>query len=108
MGKLEQPDFLNCVIEIETELSAVELLDALQKIEKKMGRKRELRWGPRLIDLDILFYANKILHSKELYIPHKEIGNRKFILRSLVEIAPNFVHPELKHKIKFLYENFTE
>ncbi len=108
VGLLEQPDFLNCVIEIATKLTATELLDILQEIENKMGRKRKIKWGPRIIDLDILFYGNKIIKTKRLTIPHKEIVNRKFVLRSLYEISPSFIHPEFKKDITFLYENFTE
>jgi len=108
VGYLEQPDFYNCVLEIETNYSAHDLLNILQQIEEEMGRKREIRWGPRIIDLDILFYGNKIIHTKDLTVPHQEILNRKFILKSLNEIAPNLVHPLVNKTIHCLYENFSK
>jgi len=105
---LEQPDFLNCVLKIATSLPPFELLNKLQKIEKQMGRKKNIKWGPRIIDLDILFYNKKVMHTKRLTIPHKELLNRKFVLQSLAEIAPAFVHPIIKKNMQLLYENYTE
>ncbi len=98
-GNLKQPDFLNCVTKIETELNPVELLKICSEIEKKLGRKRSLKWAARTIDIDILFYGNKTFQSDELIIPHPEIQKRKFVLKSLNEICPDFVHPVLNKKI---------
>ena len=98
-GNVNQPDFLNCVTKIETELNPVELLKICTEIEKKLGRKRSLKWAARTIDIDILFYGNKTFQSDELIIPHPEIQKRKFVLKSLNEICPDFVHPVLNKKI---------
>lgn len=89
-------------------MSALELLELLQKIETEMGRKKTIKWGPRLIDLDILFYGNKIIKTSKLTVPHKEIVKRKFVLKSLNEIAPSFIHPVEEKSVKFLYEKFSE
>ena len=103
-GYENQRDFFNGVMEIETSLSPEKLLSELKKIEKKMGRKKCVRLGPRVIDLDILFYGMKIIGGKQdLRIPHNELQNREFVLKPLVEIAPEFKHPVLKKTIKQIY-----
>lgn len=93
IGKADQPNFLNCVIKIETKYTPNRLLTELQNIENDMGRIRKERWGPRIIDLDILFFNDEIINTKNLQIPHPEILNRKFVLTSMNEIAPQFLHP---------------
>ena len=98
-GNMNQPDFLNCVTKIETELKPDELLKICTEIENKLGRKRTQKWAARTIDIDILFYGNKVFQSDELTIPHPEIQKRKFVLKSLNEICPDFVHPVLNKKI---------
>jgi 2-amino-4-hydroxy-6-hydroxymethyldihydropteridine diphosphokinase len=96
-----QPNFLNCVVELRTILSPFKLLKELKKIEKKLGRVRtNKRYQPRTIDLDILFYDKEIIRTKELTIPHEKLHKRKFVLWPLAEIAPNFIHPLLKKTIK--------
>ena len=104
-GYKDQRDFFNAVLEIETRLSPEKLLSELKKIEKKMDRKKCVRWGPRAIDLDILFYGMRIISGKQnLRIPHNELQNREFVLRPLVEIAGGgFRHPVLKKSIRQLY-----
>lgn len=87
IGVLNQPLFLNGVIEIETELSPLNLLRHLKEIERKLGRVPTQKWGPRTIDLDILMYGNLTMHTPELKLPHPEIKNRKFIQESLLEIT---------------------
>jgi 2-amino-4-hydroxy-6-hydroxymethyldihydropteridine diphosphokinase len=104
VGKLDQPDFLNCVIQIETGYEPLALLSELQKIEMKMGRTPVEKWGPRIIDLDILFFNEQIINLPSLIIPHKEIVNRGFILSSLNEIAPEFIHPKELKKINEISE----
>ncbi|WP_036225038.1 2-amino-4-hydroxy-6-hydroxymethyldihydropteridine diphosphokinase [Mesoaciditoga lauensis] len=96
-GVTDQNDFMNCVAEIETELTPMSLLDDLLNIEKSLGRVREKRWGPRTIDLDIIFYDKKIVNFANLIIPHPDLQNRLFVLEPLFEIAPKYVHP-LTHK----------
>jgi len=118
VGYKEQGWFLNSAVKGKTELSPRRLWKRLEKIEKSMGREREVKWGPRIIDLDILFYGNKILNGKELQIPHSELHKRRFVLVPLREIAPKLVHPICKKtvsellrdlkdnsQVKFLYES---
>ncbi len=88
MGDVEQPDYVNAVTGFETSLSAVELLDALQAIENQQGRVREMRWGPRTLDLDILLYGNEIIESERLTVPHRGMKHRSFVLLPLSDIAP--------------------
>lgn len=85
-GYLEQPNFLNMVIEIKTTLNANELLKTLLNIEKNLGRIRGKRWGPRIIDIDILLYGDDIIDSEELKVPHPYISERLFVLIPLNEI----------------------
>ena len=99
-GLKEQPNFLNCVVEIEVEVSPEELLKKFLKIEKEMGRERKIPWGPRIIDLDILFYGNLVINEVNLKIPHPDIKNRFFVLKPLSDIAPRLVHPIFKKTIK--------
>lgn len=104
IGPVNQGKFLNGVIEISTSLTARELLKTLQEIGNKMGRVPSCRWGPRTIDLDILFYGNEIISEDGLQIPHPEIPKRKFVLVPLAEIAPDFVHLVLRKSISVLLE----
>ncbi len=99
LGPKNQPYFLNCVAEIDTKLSPRDLLRMLKSIEKIMGRKEKKRWGPRIIDLDILFYGDLIIKEKDLIIPHPGISERKFFVYPLCDLIPDFIHPELKIKI---------
>lgn len=102
MGYKEQCHFLNQVIEIYTELSALELIFRIEEIEHKMGRVRETENGPRTIDIDILFYGQTIINQQNLQIPHPRIEERKFVLIPLEEIAPEYPHPISKKTIKEL------
>jgi 2-amino-4-hydroxy-6-hydroxymethyldihydropteridine diphosphokinase len=94
-GITDQPDFLNMCLTAETDLPPNELLALLKTLEKEIGRAPGERWGPRLIDIDLLFYANQIIETEKLTIPHPELPERAFVLRPLVDVAPNFVHPVL-------------
>ncbi len=94
-GFEDQAAFLNQVIDIETDLSPYKLLCKLKKVEASIGRVESFRWGPRLIDLDILFYGKRIVVLPMLTIPHKNLHNRAFVLVPLAELAPDFVHPIL-------------
>lgn len=95
-GKTDQPSFLNQALLLATALTARHLLEAVLHIEEKMGRKREEKYGPRIIDIDILFYDAAVIHEPGLVIPHPEIQNRRFALEPMHEIAPNLEHPILK------------
>ena len=100
-GLHNQPDFLNMAVEVKCDYSPIELLKIAKEIESKLGRKRtKKRWGPRIIDIDILFYRNKIINTKELIIPHEEFYNRPFAIKSLAEISPNFIPPQSKKRMK--------
>lgn len=101
-GVTDQPHFINMAIEAETDLSPEELLHLLKNIEISMGRVKTGHWGPRIIDLDILFYDDLIIDSDELKIPHPYLHERDFVLRPLLEIAPEKIHPALKKKISEL------
>lgn len=94
-GKTEQPDFYNLALEIATEKNPQEVLSLLQSIEIEMGRIRIERWEERIIDIDILYFSDKIISLPELTIPHPEIANRRFALEPLNEVAPNLMHPIL-------------
>jgi 2-amino-4-hydroxy-6-hydroxymethyldihydropteridine diphosphokinase len=98
-GVTDQPAYLNMAVEIETGLEPAELLSLLKKIEKDMGRQETMKWGPRLIDLDILIYDDAILHTDTLTIPHPLMHEREFVLEPLAELAEDLVHPVLKRKI---------
>lgn len=94
VGYLDQDWFLNLVIRVETSLEPLELLHQLQGIEKAMGRKRMVRWGPRVIDLDLLLYDGLALTTPELELPHPRMYQRNFVMVPLNEIAPDFMHPD--------------
>jgi len=101
-GKEDQPDFYNQVLEIETEHGPHELLGKLMQIESRMGRIRKEKWGPRVIDLDILLYGEMVLRSDELTLPHPDLHNRSFALKLLAELAPGKMHPVLKKSMSEL------
>ena len=94
---LAQPWFLNCVVEAETSLAPRQLLDALQAIERQLGSRKLVPSGPRIIDLDILFYHTQAIHEAAMEVPHPRLAERRFVLIPFVEIAPEFCHPIL-HK----------
>ncbi|MDX1351518.1 MAG: 2-amino-4-hydroxy-6-hydroxymethyldihydropteridine diphosphokinase [Thiomicrorhabdus sp.] len=94
LGPQDQPDFVNAVCKIESELSAQELLSALQNIEQQQGRIKKRHWGERLIDLDILLFAEEVIESENLTVPHSQIAFRDFVLVPLLEISPGLVIPQ--------------
>lgn len=101
-GVTDQPDFLNGCMKIRTLLPPQELLEFLQQIEHSVNRVREGRWGPRTLDLDILFYDDLIIDTMELTVPHIDMQNRDFVLVPLNQIAPNLFHPVLHKTISML------
>ena len=103
MGPQDQPDYINAVAKLETTLSALELLDALQIIEQEQGRERKaLRWGPRTLDLDILLYADQEIENERLTVPHYGMKEREFVLYPLFEIAPTLQMPNGTSLIEIL------
>jgi len=98
-GVTGQPAFINMAVEVDTVLAPVRLLDLLKKIERDMGRQKTIRWGPRIIDLDILLYDDLCLDTDSLIIPHPLMHEREFVLGPLSEIAGDFIHPVLKKSI---------
>jgi 2-amino-4-hydroxy-6-hydroxymethyldihydropteridine diphosphokinase len=107
-GYANQPDFANQLLEIETRLSPHELLLFLKRSETELGRQPTFKWGPRNIDLDILFYEDRVIKSDELVIPHSGITEREYLLRMLNDIIPDYRHPELKKTISEIYDNFLK
>jgi len=93
---LDQPWFLNCAVEAETGLAALDLLRVLRRIEAQMGSKKLIAKGPRLIDIDILLHGSEVIDTPELQIPHPRMHLRHFVLEPLAEIAPQLRHPILK------------
>ncbi len=94
LGLVEQPWFLNLVIEAETELSPGALLALTHQVESALGRTREVRWGPRTVDIDILLYGTRVISTPDLEIPHPRLPERRFVLQPLVEIRPDLVLPD--------------
>lgn len=95
-GPILQADFLNQVLLVNTPLKAEACLAEMLEIEREFGRERKERWGPRTLDLDILFYGDQVIAESDLSIPHPRIAERKFILTPLAEIAPTFTDPALR------------
>jgi 2-amino-4-hydroxy-6-hydroxymethyldihydropteridine diphosphokinase len=98
-GKTDQPNFLNQVLQIETTLKPQDLLKVCLDIENKMKRVRSIHWGPRVIDIDILFYENSVIKEDNLEIPHYDLHRRDFVLTSMNEISPKTMHPVFKKDI---------
>jgi 2-amino-4-hydroxy-6-hydroxymethyldihydropteridine diphosphokinase len=108
LGYTSQDWFVNGVIKIETDLEAPELLRTLKTIESQVGRTETFRWGPRTIDLDILFFDDLEIHTEDLQIPHPLIRERQFVLIPLLEIDRDLIHPVLKKTIQELLNNSVE
>lgn len=105
---LSQPWFFNQVIEIETGIAPPGLLDLIKRIEKLMRRNTLIQKGPRVIDIDILLAEDKVIHTKELSIPHPRLDKRNFVLVAFAEISPETVHPLLKENIQNLLERSSD
>jgi 2-amino-4-hydroxy-6-hydroxymethyldihydropteridine diphosphokinase len=107
VGYKDQPDFINAVLEIVTPLSPRKLLTAIKEIEQRMGRRRAVRFGPRIIDVDILLFGQRVIDEPGLTVPHPRMHERRFVLGPLAEIAPETVHPVLKISVMELYRDLS-
>lgn len=107
-GKTDQPDFINQVVEITSDMEPRKVLEKILAIEKELGRVREEKWGSRTIDIDVLFYGNKIINEPDLIIPHPFLQQRRFALEPLMELDPELEHPLLKRSVKQLLTNLTD
>ena len=104
-GETNQPSFLNAAFAIETDKNVEHCFSTIKNIEKELGRIHTKRWGPRCIDIDILFFNEDILETENLCIPHKNIAERAFVLAPLVDLIPNFEHPITKKTMVQLLQN---
>ncbi len=107
-GGVEQDDFLNGAVELETLYTPRELLRFLQAVEKAAGRERKVRWGPRTLDLDILFYEDFVSDTEELTVPHPDIQNREFVLKPLYELCPYYMHPLFCKSVRQMLDELSE
>lgn len=101
-GVTEQDWYINCVSQLTTDLSPIQLIKDLLNIEHAMGRRRRKRWEARIIDLDILLFGQEVIRSRDLVIPHSLLHERRFVLEPLAQLAPEFIHPVLKTTIRHL------
>lgn len=108
VGFLDQEWFINAVIELRTTLSARELIQELQSIERMMGRQKPIKWGPRIIDLDILLYGQEVIQTDGLIVPHPELHKRRFVVEPLYEIAPYAIHPAFGVSVAGLRERLSD
>lgn len=108
VGLEDQSWFVNCALEIRTRLKPRPLLETLKRIESEMGRAESVKWGPRVIDLDILLYGQEIIAEEGLKIPHPEMHKRRFVLQPLFEIAPYEIHPVYGISIKGLLDRLED
>ncbi len=108
VGYKEQDWFINCAVLIDTKLNPYELLDRLQQIEILMGREKSFKWGPRLIDLDLLLYEDIIMNGEKLTIPHPLMHKRRFVLVPVSELAPDLIHPVLNKSIIEILRSLPE
>lgn len=107
VGLLDQPDFLNGVVRVKTGVFPLDLLKILKRIEAQVGRQHRQRWGPREIDLDILIYGSLVLDHPQLTIPHPEMVHRQFVLKPLVEIQPDLIHPRRNQTVHKLLHHLV-
>lgn len=103
VGGVEQPEYCNQAIRLSTSLNPEELLDLLLSVEAHFGRVREVHWGPRTLDLDLLFYDQQMINTPRLTVPHPRITERGFVLAPLVELAPDWTHPVGRRTVRQLY-----
>lgn len=98
-GEVQQSEFFNAVVKIKTNLELKQLLNLLKSVETKVGRNQRKKWGPREIDLDILFFNDIVFSDEDISVPHKDLLNRDFVIVPLLEIEPDLVHPAMNKKL---------
>ena len=108
VGKIKQNWFVNATVAIKTSMVPESLLNAIFKIERDLGRERREKWGPRIIDLDLLTYENRVIHSTALTLPHPEMAKRRFVLLPLSEFAGDYMHPVENKTIYTLLKELPE
>lgn len=104
-GPADSPPFLNAAAELVTSLTPTALLDALLDVEQSLGRTRDVKWGPRAIDLDLLLYADRVIDTPGLTVPHPLMHERRFVLEPLAQFAPDTIHPRSKRTIRELLDD---
>ena len=105
--KSDQPNFFNCIVIANTLLNELDVLETLHKIEHKLGRRRKIANEPRVIDLDLIDYSNKILKNNQIVIPHPRAHKRRFVMEPLAELDPNWVHPTLKRDVRTILKKLN-
>ena len=108
LGPRDQPWFLNCVIQVETRREMKTFFHFLKETESIFGRQRQQPWGPRTLDLDLLFFDDAVFSDSELTVPHPGVAQRRFVLDPLCEIAPGLIHPTLKQPVETLLKQLTD
>lgn len=107
-GYTDQPPFINGAVEVETHLNCREVLKTILDIENDIGRVRLIRWGPRIIDLDIIMFNDEVYDEEDLKVPHVDMQNREFVLAPLNDICPEKIHPVLNKSIRSLLEDLRK
>ncbi len=107
-GNTDQPEYLNQVVLLKSDIPAPDLLHRLLEIERKLGRERNEKWGARTIDIDMLFYGEEVIRIPGLSVPHPHLHERRFVLAPLAEIAPEWIHPVFKQSIKQILGNLKD
>ena len=107
-GLTEQDDFLNLALAMETDLEPRQLLDVIHEIEADLDRARIIRWGPRTIDIDIVFYGDRIIDEEDLHIPHIDFANRTFVLEPVCQIEPDLVDPRTGNTVTELLKELRQ
>lgn len=107
-GKPDQAWFLNCIVQVETARGIKPFFHNLQEVETLFHRKRRERWGPRTLDLDLLFFDDMIFSDSDLIVPHPGIQERRFVLEPLSELSPDLIHPSLKLPVRALLEKLSD
>ncbi|MFT3841357.1 MAG: 2-amino-4-hydroxy-6-hydroxymethyldihydropteridine diphosphokinase [Myxococcaceae bacterium] len=102
-----QPDYLNGAVELDTTLAPAELLRAVKRLERELGRADATRWAPRVIDIDVLFYGDQVIDAEGFQVPHPQLHKRRFVLEPLVELSPQLEHPVLHQTVRQMLDTLS-